>query len=104
MSTEPNPLSDTARDWLQARDVIARLATANPPMILWRAEEIGTDAELLYELEQTAAWLDERAAVVERIGAGGRMRERPNKEATAEAARLRGRAVVIRQTILNAKQ
>lgn len=45
--------------------------------------------DLLRELLGTASWLEERATVVERLGA----------KAKAEAARLRGRAVLIRQVV-----
>lgn len=56
---------------------------------------------MLAELEETAAWLDQRAEILDdAISCNNKIeRERVRLEAT----RLRGRAVVIRQTILKAK-
>jgi hypothetical protein len=61
------------------------------------------DPALLGELEQTADWLGERAAVVENLGAGGRTGEKLNPAAVTEAARLRGRASLLRQVARQAR-
>ncbi len=61
---------------------------------------------LLRELEETAAWLDERAEVLLHLSAAGGPTKGAAEKRQAirdEAARLRGRAGVIRQTILGAK-
>lgn len=53
-------------------------------------------AELVAELLTTADWLEERAAEVEKLGTVGWKAGARNPRASEEAARLRGRAVVLR--------
>lgn len=70
-----------------------------------------TDAEVMatinqrdlaiIELEETATWLDQRAVILEGIGTAARATTRD--QLLDESARYRGRAMVIRQTILKAK-
>ncbi|AWM41781.1 hypothetical protein GobsT_71120 [Gemmata obscuriglobus] len=57
--------------------------------------------DLIQELEETAAWLDGRAEILDQLAA--KVRKANQHEATAEAARFRGRAALLRQVVINAK-
>lgn len=59
--------------------------------------------DLLAELEATASWLDERAAVINRLATPLPHGARVRKPLFVEVVRLRGRAAVIRQVVLKAK-
>jgi hypothetical protein len=61
---------------------------------------IASAPALLTELEETATWLGQRAEVLEEVGTAARATTRDRL--LDEAARFRGRAAVIRQTILKA--
>ena len=100
---------------LSAGGVDVLLATSNGSAAWAEVSEadrtlIAAAPDLLSELRETADWLDERADVLLKLLADpagwrpGAAVEGKRQTIRDEAARLRGRAAVIRQTILKATQ
>jgi hypothetical protein len=73
------------------------------PAVLAKAHLFAAAPDMLAELEETAAWLEERAACAEQIADAGKRLSKVGLPAKAEAARLLGRAALIRQVIAKAK-